>query len=466
MKIAIVGGGIAGLTAAWLLDEHHQVTVFERNNYFGGNWVTLNVKHGDHEIPVAPGVAAVSNYYYYTLFKLFESLNIEHELIKCDPPCFYNRLTIKYPYKNLEISESSRLKNMMMGMYTLQMLRDGKELIETNDNSVSINDFIIKYPKYNTEIFIQFLFSILHILGVKPDSGGYLKTPVLFMLKVMDEFRIKNVYSIKLFEFKSGPAAIIKTIMSHCSHTKFSHSTEVSHIQEKNNHLLVSFSSDGKTSTEEFDMAILAVHPPDILKMMPTIYCRDLLADLLYTKVQSVIHGDDRVMPSEKNKWPNFNSIFMPFFDIWVDSGWLGINREIKNIFCTYAWNDLTADTSLFRDLYHKMWFEYPHISPNAIKIHDYLKKDSLRGPVAIIGYWTEGIFTSEDAIRSAFRIVSQIDPKLATSSVRYQSLHNANSKIPKQQFGHQIYEGFLDHVMRPMYFKLVEPLIHKILTT
>ncbi|WP_114242040.1 FAD-dependent oxidoreductase, partial [Acinetobacter baumannii] len=37
MKIAIIGSGISGLYAAWRLSEQHQVTVYEKNNYFGGH---------------------------------------------------------------------------------------------------------------------------------------------------------------------------------------------------------------------------------------------------------------------------------------------------------------------------------------------------------------------------------------------------------------------------------------------
>ncbi|NUG81843.1 FAD-dependent oxidoreductase, partial [Acinetobacter bereziniae] len=37
MKIAIIGSGISGLYAAWKLSKHHQVTIFEKNTYFGGH---------------------------------------------------------------------------------------------------------------------------------------------------------------------------------------------------------------------------------------------------------------------------------------------------------------------------------------------------------------------------------------------------------------------------------------------
>ena len=43
MKIAVVGAGIAGLSAAWLLRQHHAVTLFEAGDYLGGHTHTVDV---------------------------------------------------------------------------------------------------------------------------------------------------------------------------------------------------------------------------------------------------------------------------------------------------------------------------------------------------------------------------------------------------------------------------------------
>ena len=45
-KIAVVGCGVAGLTAAWLLQRQHQVHLFEKNDYLGGHTRTLRVPSG------------------------------------------------------------------------------------------------------------------------------------------------------------------------------------------------------------------------------------------------------------------------------------------------------------------------------------------------------------------------------------------------------------------------------------
>jgi len=73
-KIAIIGGGIAGLTAAYLLHEKYDVTLFEKSGRIGGNAYTLTTPGGE-EVDVA--VAAFGKFSYKNVFRLFSKLNIK-----------------------------------------------------------------------------------------------------------------------------------------------------------------------------------------------------------------------------------------------------------------------------------------------------------------------------------------------------------------------------------------------------
>lgn len=72
-KIAIIGGGIAGLTAGWLLHRKYDVFLFERTDRLGGNAFTLNTPDGQ-EVDIA--AAVFGRFSYKNLFRLFHRLNI------------------------------------------------------------------------------------------------------------------------------------------------------------------------------------------------------------------------------------------------------------------------------------------------------------------------------------------------------------------------------------------------------
>ena len=73
-KIAIIGGGIAGLTAAYLLHKKCNITVFEKSERIGGNAYTLTTQRGE-EVDIA--VAAYGKYSYKNFFRLLSELNVE-----------------------------------------------------------------------------------------------------------------------------------------------------------------------------------------------------------------------------------------------------------------------------------------------------------------------------------------------------------------------------------------------------
>ena len=76
LQIAVVGGGIAGMGAAWLLDRRHHLTLFEANAELGGHSNTVTVDDGGRALAIDTGFIVYNAANYPNLVALFDTLGV------------------------------------------------------------------------------------------------------------------------------------------------------------------------------------------------------------------------------------------------------------------------------------------------------------------------------------------------------------------------------------------------------
>ncbi len=74
MRIAVIGTGISGLAAAWLLNRKHEVHVFEANDYVGGHARTVVVRREEGDVALDTGFIVYTTTTYSNLVRLFDDL--------------------------------------------------------------------------------------------------------------------------------------------------------------------------------------------------------------------------------------------------------------------------------------------------------------------------------------------------------------------------------------------------------
>ncbi len=77
MKIGIIGAGVAGLTAAYLLSEKHSVTLIERNKRLGGHTNTITVEENGKQVGIDTGFIVLNDRNYTHFKKLLNKLEVK-----------------------------------------------------------------------------------------------------------------------------------------------------------------------------------------------------------------------------------------------------------------------------------------------------------------------------------------------------------------------------------------------------
>src|SRR5436189_738979 len=150
MEIGIIGAGASGLTAAWLLQEHYNVTVFEQQNRLGGHAHTVDVHVDGKRIPIDAAFDFFSERLWPTFYRFLKLLNV--------PLYKYPGTTTLYTPDNRYIYPMPALRNggvcwplfkphsiskMLQFQRALQL---GKALVKASDSSVTVEQFTEGLP--------------------------------------------------------------------------------------------------------------------------------------------------------------------------------------------------------------------------------------------------------------------------------------------------------------------------------
>ena len=154
MKVAIVGTGVSGLTAAYMLHREHNVHVFEANNYIGGHTNTIIVKEGSKQIPVDTGFIVFNKSNYPNLNRLFDVLNVESRESDMSFSVHCEKTGLEYNGSDLNrvFSQRRNILNPAFWRMLKDIMRFNKELkyefvfyLKKTNNKIKPKNVVILY---------------------------------------------------------------------------------------------------------------------------------------------------------------------------------------------------------------------------------------------------------------------------------------------------------------------------------
>ncbi|WP_353135670.1 FAD-dependent oxidoreductase [Limnohabitans sp.] len=317
-RIAIVGSGISGLSAAHHLQHKANITLFEAGDYFGGHThtvdVTLPTASGMQTHGVDTGFLVYNERTYPGLIALFEELQVT--TVKSDMS-----FSVQVPHKNgkgaLEWNGANlntvfaQRSNLFKPSFLL-MLRDvvrfnalATQLAERNQDdelAQPLSGFLISH-KFSDVFRDWYLLPMLGCIWSCP-TDQMLKFPVATMIRFCHNHGLIQVNNRPQWHTVAGGARhYVEKILAGIPDQRLS--TPVLHI-DRDAH---SVTLQTHAGSERFDQVILATHADQSLAMLaePSPQERATLSAIGYHPNRAVLHTDTSVMPQKKLAWAAWN---------------------------------------------------------------------------------------------------------------------------------------------------------------
>jgi len=311
LNIAVVGTGIAGMSAAWLLSQIHRVTVYEKNDRIGGHSNTVDAPGRTGVTPVDTGFIVYNDRNYPNLTALFEHLGV--------------------PVKNSEMSFSASLDDGAM------------EYAGTDLNGLLGQRLNIVRPRFWQMVrdLMRFYREAPRFLRETPSDdialGDYLRREGYGDAFVEDHLLPMGaaIWSTTSAEMKAYPAAaFIRFFESHGLLTLTDRpqwKTVDGGSREYVNRLTAGFRDairfggvrsvrrnpdgvciedrDGQMNV--YDHVVLGAHADESLKLLADAdgIERSILGPWRYTRNRAVLHRDPALMPQRRRVWSSWNFI-------------------------------------------------------------------------------------------------------------------------------------------------------------
>jgi predicted NAD/FAD-binding protein len=310
-KIAVIGSGISGLSAANVLSRVHEVSLFEANNYLGGHTHTQDVELAGKTYPVNTGFIVFNDWTYPNFIKLMDQLGVESEdsdmsfSVRCENTgleyngtslnsLFAQRLNIIRPKFLFMVKDILRFNKQTVGLLASEAVDDEQTLgqfVKENDYSDAfVNYYIVPMGaaiwSASVEVMMDF--------------------PLRFFLKFFNNHGMLSVDERPQWRvIKGGSRSYIEPITQAYKKRIYMNTPIKKVVRDAQGVDIIT----AKGQTHRFDQVVFACHSDQALAMLdkPSRQESEVLGSIPYQNNHVVLHTDTRLMPKKKLAWASWN---------------------------------------------------------------------------------------------------------------------------------------------------------------
>ena len=304
MRIAIVGGGIAGLVAAHLLHPDHDITLFEANDYLGGHTHTVPVTAASGRWPVDTGFIVYNERNYPAFTTLLARLGVATQptsmsfSVRSDASGFeYNGSSL-----NQLFGQRSNLLRPSFYRMAADILRFGRHApLAVRDGAARAT--LGEYARdagYSDRFLAHYLVPMASALWSQPQQQ-VLEMPLAFLVRFLDNHGMLRVDGRPEWRVvRGGSERYVDALMR-----PFAARVRLACPVRRVRRLPDGVTVDG----EPFDELVLACHADQALALLEdatTAEC-EILSAIPYQANDVVLHTDVSLLPRRRRLWAAWN---------------------------------------------------------------------------------------------------------------------------------------------------------------
>lgn len=410
-RVAVIGSGISGLSAAWLLSRTQSVVLFEKQDRLGGHTNTLTVPTSEGDVPVDTGFIVYNEANYPNLTALFAYLGVSTSASNMSFAVSVDHGRMEYSGASINTLFGQRRNIWRAGHWQLvadivRFFRLGEIQAQEIDDNVTLGQFL-KHFGYS-ESFVED-----HIL---PMSAAIWSTPARGMLDFPAKSFIEFFANHGLLQFGGRPKW--RTV-SGGSHNYIAPLLADGDFETRlNAHIVgVRRSASGAAirfadgSLQEFDDVVFACHADQALGLLEDADQaeRKVLSAFKFTNNRAVLHTDINLMPRRRQLWSSWNYLRTPAeegADLSV-TYWMNLLQPLpttKDIFVTLNPAHEFAEGTVVAD----MVYEHPLFDTAALRAQKHIWDLQGRRNVWFAGAWL-GYGFHEDGLQSGLEVAERI---------------------------------------------------------
>ncbi|ALV29157.1 NAD(P)/FAD-dependent oxidoreductase [Pannonibacter phragmitetus] len=309
MRIAVIGSGISGNSAAWALSGHHDITVYEKRLRPGGHSATVDIDYDGAAISVDTGFIVYNELNYPNLTALFAHLGVATEASDMSFALSVDAGRREWSGTNLRTIFAQR-RNMVSPRF-LWMLREilrfnrqcAADLASGYLTGMSLGDYM-RARKFSAAFIEDYLVPMGAAIWSTPASE-MLAFPAASFVSFFENHRLINFDRPQWRTVSGGSRNYVQRLLEPLrGHVRLG--SPVTNVRRADGKVHV---RDASGHEDIFDHVILASHTNQTLAMLDDASDdeRRILSAIRYRPNTVYLHRDESLMPKRKSVWASWN---------------------------------------------------------------------------------------------------------------------------------------------------------------